>query len=348
MGQHTASTAPEHRHVALNASQGGKRIAALCFELPQADANRKTLTIIPAPDADGRVRGIDGRTWWMKDRDAVLKAFTRRRAITENHARLLVAPKGGAAPAFGWIEGVRAAADGGIEFDPNWNPRGETAISNRDYLYLSPEFEHDKAGNILAIVGAALTNDPNFPQLALNSEGEHDPEHPPMNLTAIARALGLAETADEAAVITAINALKTERETALNAAKVPDPAKFKPIEEFNVALNRATTAEAELKTLKDGQVEAKINAALDAALNAGKIVPASRDHYLAICRMEGGLSKFEELMKTQPVIAEPTKTDRKPDGGGDVEDLTPNQLAICRQMGMDPKTYAASLKATTA
>jgi phage I-like protein len=119
-------------------------------------------------------------------------------------------------------------------------------VQARDYRYVSPEFHFDpKSAEILALLGASLVNDPNFPQLALNRG--HDPEPSLMNLTAIARALGIADTADEAACITAINSLRQERQTALNAAQHPDPTRFAPRDELTVALNRATTAEAELR-----------------------------------------------------------------------------------------------------
>jgi hypothetical protein len=64
-----------------------------------------------------------------------------------------------------------------------------------------------------------------------------------------------------------------------------------------------------------------------------------------MCRAEGGLEKFREYVKVAPVIAEPTRhIDKKPGAETGAEGLTQTQLAICRDMGMDPKAYAASLK----
>lgn len=335
----------ENTHVALNAGKGGRPVAALCFELPASEANqpaaaRKTLPIIPAPDAEGRIRGVDGRTWFMKDRQAVLNAWTRPRPITENHARVLLAPKGGAAPAFGWIPAVRAAADGGIEFDPDWTPRGETAINGRDYGYLSPEFEFDPAGNILAIVGAALTNDPNLPQLALNSEQDLELSM----LKEIAIALGLdPEKADANACVVAINAIKTEKQVALNAAQTPDQTKWKPAAELEVALNRATTAETALATLKTEGKEAEIVSTVDAAQAEGKVIPATRDLYIAMCQQEGGLDRFKAALPNMPVIGvqavDPTK---KPNVALNASGLSADEVAICSQMGLTPEKYLAA------
>lgn len=343
MGNRTAksfTSSPEHRHVALNASKGGSRIAALCFELPKWEdaVIGKPMTLIPAPGADGLIRGLDGRTWRMNDPAAVVRAFNRRRAITENHARYLVAPKGGEAPAFGWINEIRVAADGGIEFEPDWTPRGEAALNGRDYLYLSPEFEHDAAGNILAIVGAGLTNDPNFPQLALNSE--QDPEQS-MNLTAIARALGLAETADESACVTAINALKQEKQTALNAAQAPDPAKWKPAAELDAALTRATTAETALNAMRQKNVETEITTVVDQAQAEGKVIPATRDLYLAMCRQDGGLERFKAALPSMPVIGEPQRKDGDTPPPSTVA-LNASEKAICQQLGLTHEEFLAA------
>lgn len=322
-----------------------RRLAALCFELPSitgSDAAPSTITLIPAPGADGFVRGVDGRAWKLSNPAAVVAAFSRKRAITENHAGRLAASRGDPSPAFGWITAVRHEA-GAIVGDVSWNPRGEAALNGRDYLYFSPEFiwENDNS-EIVEYVGGSLTNDPNFTQLALN--GEQDQEPPVSKL--IAQALGLAETADEAACVVAINSLKSEKQTALNAAAQPDMSRFAPRAELDVALNRATTAETRIADLAKARAEAEAVDLVDEAQAAGKVIPATRDLYLAMCRAEGGIESFRKLVAVMPVIGEPSKTDKKP-GAAETgaEGLTANQLAICRATGTDPKKYAESLKA---
>ena len=332
----------EIRHVALNSkAPGGKLFAALCFEMPAAEAGKtradiKTLTLIPAPDANGVVSGtVDGRRWIMRDPHAVVAAFNRARAITENHARVLKAPKGDSAPAFGWIEAIRVGPGGSIEFDPNWNARGTAALNGDDYRWLSPEFEHDQAGVIHAVVGAGILNDPNFTQLALNSE-QHQ-EHSTVDFLAICAALGIDPKSDEAAVIVAINALKQQHQTALNNAQTPDPEKWKPAAELTTALNRATTAEAALDTLKQKDAEKQITDLVDSGVAAGKIIPATREHYVAVCRAQGGVENFMKLLDKMPVIAAPTKTDKKVETGAG--ELTADELAICSQTGISPDQY---------
>ena len=94
-------------------------IAALCFQLPTPSAEAETVDgwriLIPAPDADGIIRGADGRSWRMADPQGVVDAFTHARPIDTNHAEELKAPGGEAAPAYGWIEELRIAANGAVE-----------------------------------------------------------------------------------------------------------------------------------------------------------------------------------------------------------------------------------------
>lgn len=322
-------------------------VAALCFDLPlpaAADsAPPSTITLVPAPGADGMVRGVDGRAWKLSNPASVVAAFNRARAITENHAGRLAAVNGQASPAFAWIEAIRAEA-GGIVADVKWTPRGEAALNARDYRYLSPEFVwDDKTVEILAIVGASLVNDPNFTQLALNAEHYDNPEQLPMSYLAIATALGLtAAAADEAACIAAINTLKAEKQTALNASQQPDPTRFAPREELNVALNRATTAEAKVAEAAKAQIETGIVTMLDEAQAAGKVIPATREHYLAMCRADGG-ELFKKLLPSMPVIGDVSHTGKKPGAEATgAEGLTEHQLAICARQGLDPKAYAAT------
>lgn len=319
-------------------------LAALCFELPApaagTDAPPATITLIPAPGADGFVRGVDGRAWRMSNPAAVAAAFGRVRAITANHAGRLAASRGDASPAFGWIERVRAQ-DGAIVGDVAWTPRGIAALAARDYRFFSPEFAWDeRTGEILDVVGGSVVNDPNFTQLALNAEHT---EETPMSMLAICAALGLSSTAAEADCVTAINALKAERQTALNAAAMPDAARFAPREELTVALNRATTAETALQALQATQREAEIVALVDQAQAAGKVIPATRDHYLALCRAEGGIDSFKKLAAVMPVIAAPAQLERKPDASAaQVDGLTADEIAVCAATGVDPKAFAAS------
>lgn len=321
-----------------------KLLAALCFELPALTAGEApptTMTLVPAPGADGIVRGMDGRTWRLTNPEAVCNAWIRPRAITENHARVLAAPKGEPAPSFGWIERVRAE-NGAIVGDVQWTDRGIAAFQSRDYRYFSPEFAFDDVTTeIFAIVGGGLTNDPNFTQLALNSEHQDYQEQNPMSLALILAALGLSSTATEADAVTAINALKTEKQTALNAAQNPDPAKYALKAELDVALNRATTAEGQLQTINANNRETEIVRVVDEAQTAGKVIPATREHYLAMCRSQGGLEMFKKLVEAMPVIGAVSTTSSKPPAAQGAA-LTADEIAVCAATGVTQEQFLAA------
>lgn len=154
----------------------------------------------------------------------------------------------------------------------------------------------------------------------------------------ILEALGLKPTADAAAAVLAINSLREERQTAMNSANAqPDPDKFVPIADHQLALNRI----AEFETGEKERQDAAITTAVDAAIAAGKIAPSSKDFHLAACRAEGGLERFQAFIGTAPVIAARTGLDGKSPGGAKVA-LNAEELAVCRQFGMSTEDFIAA------
>ncbi len=320
-------------------------LTALCFALaaPAADAQGaavppKSLTLIPAPDANGKVRGIDGREFTV-NAAKVVAAFKTKRPIDENHSTHVAAPNGLPSPAFGWVNALREV-DGAVVGELSWNKRGTESYG--EYGFVSPALDHDKDGNVLRLVSVGLTNDPNFPQLALNRAGSPSPEAeeaPPMS-KAIALALGLAETAPEAEIVTAINSVKSK-------AATPDITQFVPRSDYQLALNRATTAEAALADGKKAEHDAAVETAINGALTAGKITPASVDYHRAMCAQQGGLDKFKAYVAAAPaVIAQ--GVDPATQKTGDSLSLNATDRAVARQLGMSDETYLASKKQVAA
>ena len=261
--------------------------------------------------AGPHIAGRDGRKWTMPDPQAVVDRFdaAKEPQVDLEHSSQLLAPNGMPAPAVGWIKALEVR-EGAIWGRVEWNAEGEAAVTSRAYRYLSPVFTFDPASReVHRIVSVGLTNSPNLEMAALNSAEQK--ETADMVDPTILEALGLKPTADAAAAVLAINSLKEERQTALNSAQAqPDPAKFVPITDHQMALNRIATFEADAKT----RSEAAIESAVDAAIVAGKIAPSSKDFHLAACRAEGGLDRFQSFVATAPVIAGGTDLDRKTPG----------------------------------
>jgi phage I-like protein len=285
------------------------------------------------------LRGIDGRMWQMPDPAAVAAAFNAAKEpqIDIEHASQILAPQGMPAPAVGWMKEINVR-DGALWARVEWNAAGVEAVTSRAYRYLSPVLKFRKAtGEVVAITSAGLTNDPNFESMAALNAAQQETDS--MDI-AVLQALGLQPTATAADAVVAINRLTADKDVALNAAKMLDPDKFVPKADHDLALNRITTFEAEAKT----RAEAEITAAVDQAVAAGKIAPASKDYHLASCRAEGGLARFQAMVASAPALLGGDKVAPKAKAGTDTA-LDADQLAMCRAMGMDPKDFAAELAA---
>jgi phage I-like protein len=290
--------------------------------------------------AGPRLVGIDGREFTLADPALLLPVVAARPAelvIDYDHATDLAAPKGLPAPAAGWIKEL-IVRDGALWGRVEWTAKAAAAIAAREWRYLSPVFNYDaRDGSIVELIGASLVNRPNFKLGALNHEqGNH-------MLKDILAALGLAEAATAADAVTAINALKTEKQTALNAAATPDLTKFVPRADFDAALNRASVAEAKIKADAEAAHQADVAREIDAAIKAGKVAPASKDFYVATCATVDGLAAFKKHVDTLPSAFAPSGLGRKDPAAGGATALNAEQREVALAMGLDEKAFADHL-----
>lgn len=290
------------------------------------------------------ITGRDGRSWNLPDPTALIADFTARNqplVVDWEHSSEHRAPQGLDAPAAGWIDRLEVR-NGAIWGHVEWTAKAIQQLLNKEYRFLSPVFTYRKTdAGIVALTSAALTNQPNLPLTALNRE------EPPMDLTLITAALGLADSADIPVIAAAITALQGDLATARNRAETPPLDKFIPRQDYDAALARATNAEQQLATVNKERRDAEITALVDSALQARKITPATKDYYIAVCQTEGGVAAFKAIMALAPPhIGEATGLDgKKPNAQpASAATLTPEQLAICTAMGLDPAVYAKSLE----
>lgn len=285
----------------------------------------------------------DGRRWTANPA-AVLAAFQNNRAalaIDYEHAQDIRAEKGQEAPAAGWIVELEDRA-GAVWGKVEWTARAAAMIVEREYRFLSPAFKHAGTGLITRLLGAGLVNRPALELTALSRETPQTEN----DMKSIAKALGLDEATEEKNILASITARASER-TALCQALGLDPATADQtavtaaITKMSSDLEAATVAlagapdKAELASLQTKladtntalaalqkkDTDREIDAALDAAQTAGKITPASRGEYRAMCAVDGGLDRFKSLAATLPVIGEPSRlgeaTAKTDDGGSD-------------------------------
>ncbi len=279
------------------------------------------IQILPAGK---KIKGVDGREWTLADPFALCEKMNRSTSVTvkngccidENHSTDLAAPKGGKAPALGWFGNFGVEKDGSIWADVDWNERGRKAIAEKEYKYISPVFTRDKDGNITEILRAALTNNPNLDNPALNSSQETAEEK---NMDKeLCAALGLPETAATTDALAAIEKLKTE----LNSAQkqTVDLAAYAPRADLAAMESRAVKAEKELAELNAASLKAKAEVAVEQAVKDGKIAPASKNTYLELCASEAGFATFEKIMASTPAILGGTQVPNgAPETKGNVE-----------------------------
>lgn len=309
---------------------------ALNFQLPGLEASQapKWVLLIPANSFTGR----DKRTWHNKTPEQVITETQRvglDLPFDIEHATEIKGPIGEYAGAIAWIPvSTLEVRNGDIWGQVQWNEHGSALVKDRAYRYYSPAFHFDRAGNVLRLVSVALTNRSNLPELpALNRESK--------TMDKILIALGLAAGATEDDAVTSIQGIKNEQQLALNRANTPDPNKFIPTETHQLALNRAETAETKLAEQEQAKFETEAQSAVDAGIKAKKIAPANRDHFLAMCRAEGGLENFNDYIAKAPGVmaAEPKPKDPEQTGGSK---LNEGELATCRLLDISEADFIST------
>lgn len=321
---------------------------ALNIDLSGFTAAPAEVELIPAPDASGRVSGRDGRSWLFDGRaqQAVLAQYQSggiELPIDWEHATQHAAPNGQPAPAGGWINGITLREDGTLLGRVAWTPRAAEQIANREYRFLSPVFDYDpQTGRIARLVSAGLVNKPNLPLQALNQET--DTMSRSANLTAaITTALGLNADAADDAVAQAINSLKSDKETALNAQAAPSLERFVPRADYDAMQARATNAEQAVKARDTADHKAAVDAAIGDALKAGKITPATEAYHRAACADAAGLERFQAFVTAAPALGDASGLAGK-QPAGTVTALNAEQKEACRLLGMAEADFLASLK----
>jgi phage I-like protein len=251
--------------------------------------------LIPA----GEFRGKDGRGPYRLDDPAALLAAVQPSLplpIDEMHATDLGgATLGMSAPARGWIVEMESRADG-IWGRVDWTPSGATLVAEKAYRGISPALQVRKQdGVVLGLLRASLTNTPNLTLTTL-----HNQQGMTMDLiTRLRTLLGLEEAADEAAIITALEAVmgdRTLQTTTLGsiakalglADQAKPPVIVTALQTRLAGAGEAATLQAtvtelqsQLATLQQTNARERAVAAIDAAIRAGKPIKPRRDQYIA-------------------------------------------------------------------
>lgn len=240
--------------------------------------------------------------------------------IDIDHATVKKAMFGEAAPAVGWVSKLEARTDG-LYGKVEWLTEGLRVLSARTHRYISPTLKHDDNGKAYWLHSAALVAAPAASMAAVASADLSKQEEPNM-LKAIAAALGLSEDASEASCLSALTNLKARIDPAVHQA----------------ALDQVKTLSTELETRNKADHQAKVDALLEDALKAKKIVPAQRDQYAALCASSEGLAQVTALFGTMTATLAASGLDEKKPGG-DMSTLSAEDREVIKMMGLSEEDY---------
>lgn len=270
-------------------------IAVLTVALSSQD-NIDLIQLFPAGQfrsSDGSGRPEDVPFWQMDAQIAahLIQQFQERGqpiVIDYEHQTLSAETNGQPAPAAGWIKGLIWREGQGLFAEVTWTARARAHIGADEYLYISPVFPYDEAGRPLAVLPAALTNNPALTGMAqvrlAAARAQHvipfnsppgEPGRPAASLlnrndtmteelrALLAALLGLPESATEQEILAALPGF-AEKLTA-------DQEKLAELTAKEDELANLTATEDELTKLSGEADELKKELA---ALRAGRIDPS--------------------------------------------------------------------------
>lgn len=326
------------------------QIAACTARLRKAG---KEIQLFPAGvfrARDGRPHNIDG---WRLDADAarrlVASASSRQTpfVIDYEHQTLFAETSGNPAPAAAWFTTLEwREGDGLYAVDVEWTERAATLITGDEYRYLSPVFKFDpNTGVVTELLMAAVTNNPAIDGIADVAAARylHQPheEATPVDKELL-EMLGLGEDATAEQVRAAVQALmdkaaKTETDMAALRSQVnnPDPARFVSVETMNQTVNGLKDQYAALSAQITGN---EVDQLVKAGLEDGRLVQAQESWARDLGKKDvAALRAFMD--SAQPIAAlrsQQTNGKTPPEGG---DQLTEEELAVCRAMDQDPKDF---------
>lgn len=344
---------------------------ALCQVVSLEGKAPEWVELIPA---GAEIRGRDGRRFFNRTPQKIVEAFAANNAdlpLDWEHSTEKKAPLGEPAPAAAWITQLEVRDGGSIWGKLDWTALGAQSVESKAYRYLSPAFYHDQAKNIIALANAGLTNSPNLHLRALNRAGAD--EELPMNREELIALLGLAATATDDEIKTALHRQKAavsegsqkvatltkeldetkgklaqankdlDAQKATNSVAVPSLDKYVPRADYELALNKAKEAQDKLDAQDKAAHDAEIDAEIRKATEAGKITPATVEYHKAQCQQEGGLERFKKFVEAAPVVAAATNSGldgKTPPATG--KQLTEDQKVLCAQMGLTEEEFLAT------
>ncbi|MEO1750716.1 phage protease [Thiofaba sp. EF100] len=289
--------------------------------------------LIPA----GVFSGRDGRGPFRLDAEAVIKAFAAYGAdlpVDYEHQSLSAEEKAGPVPAAGWIKELQAREDG-IWARVEWTPAAAQHLANKEYRYLSPVFRHDRSGRVVLLEGAGLTHNPNLYLKAAASRKETHAVEDLIERLILMLNLPTASTPED--VVAELQKIIDRLNTAEAAAQSRqiDPAEWVPMSQHRAVAEQLAAMQAQIAA-------EKAEAAVTAAMRAGKLAPAMKDWAISYASKDP--EGFASWAEKAPAIL-PPETDRAAQRvASNADTLTEEDRIACQLLGMREADFAAHKK----
>lgn len=299
----------------------------------------------------GKFEGRDGRSFNIKAPSKIVRAFNdsgEHLVLDVDHESELFF---GSTVASGWVTKMAVRNGGEIWGRVEFTSRGQELVTQREFRSVSPVFQvsrdsfleflenPDQPMEVEAIVSVALTNKPNLRLRSLNNQqGESN-----MDREVLIKLLGLNAKATDEEITAAIEALQAKPEPATPAQ--PNASEMVPRADYDAVLNKLRAREEADKAEAKVRFEAECNAAVDAAVAAGKIPPASKAYHLNTCL--GGpeaLKAFKDYVGVAPEIVSNNQmeSEERKNASGSTRALTSDERAVCRKLGLTAEQYIAA------
>jgi len=321
----------------------------------------------------GRIETTDTRgPYFAENLDEIVSASMMdlkdgRLVVDLNHSTDLSAPKGGEAPAVGWITALQAREDG-IWGEVEWTAYGSELVKGKAYRFVSPVVGHGRTDKkVSRILRASLVNNPNFRDMV----ALHQEESAMALKDMLAELLGLPATASDEDVTAKVKDL---------LGKKPDealPALQSAMSEISVALGVAQGAEvasiiaaakaakastalpaeitalqAEVSTLttdlnaeRDARKRERAEAYVDEEIKRGRAgLKPSRDRFISMHMADQ--AGAEAIIGAMPVLNGETVLQAAQTAEDGVS-LNAAQIEVADQLGISHADFHAALAAET-
>ena len=333
------------------------------------------IELIPA----GEFKGRDGRGPFRLTKPDRVIAATRALQmeaglpIDYDHATDFGAPEGRPAPAAGWICGF-AERGGALWGKVEWTAHGADAVATREYRYISPVFEYAENGEVVRLLRAALTNNPNLLLTAISARNgkrpteskrgnrrarQEDSEYMDEFVSEVRKLLGLTDESTPEEILAALAELA--KESKAKKVKAGSGSSHTPLEEIQSAVAGADAARyvpvaefeevlTELNRLQAARHREQAEKAVENAMKEGRLSPSQREWAISYCQADSdGFAKF--IANQSPLLTIAGRgfgwgagqsSQRAGEAGVNeraAAGLNPVESAICVRLGIKPREY---------